>query len=249
HIHIDTYSYLYTLKMKSFTKKVAMVKQNAMEKMGKSESQADDASTKALKERLVLIRKLYKDVHSTGKNYCQESDKLAKEGLLFSEALIQFSTGCIDDETVGVVIKCVSSQVKSLEETRTTCNAESAHTMINNLGKLQDAELKRANDLKSKQDSIRLEYDTLLERLNDAKKKNDSSSPKVMTAERECQTCKENYDKVTSEFIEAMEQLNSEMNRQLVTELRQYARAQMDFHMRAAEMWNDTNNALSAFQA
>eukprot|EP01133_Synstelium_polycarpum_P014567 gene14567-17220_t len=235
--------------MKSFTKKLATVKQSAKEAMGKTESHADNDATKETKEKLRVIKTEYHEMFTTGKNHCQETERCVNEGIKFADALDHFGSGFMADTNVGEVLKRVGVQLKSVEQARQTCNVNSMTSLVTPVGKFQDTEIKKARDAKHKQDTIRLKYDTALEKLNETKKKNDSNSLKVKAVEQECADIKVEYDVINREFNEIMEHLSAEMNKQLVAELREYALQQLAFYKQAAALWAETDSILSTFQA
>ncbi|GAM20508.1 hypothetical protein SAMD00019534_036830 [Acytostelium subglobosum LB1] len=230
--------------MKSFTKKVAMVKQNAMEKMGKSESHADNDATKETKEKLRVIKTEYNAIYTTGKLHCQETEKSVQQGVQFGEALNNFGSAFMGDEQIADILKRMGLQIKAVEQARQTCNNNSMTSLVTPVGKFQDTEIKRAREAKHKQDAIRLRYDTHLEKLAEAKKKNDANSLKVKTIEQECNDIKEEYDVVNREFNEIMEHLNQEMNKQLVAELREFALQQLSFYKQASALWAEADEIL-----
>ncbi|EFA76501.1 hypothetical protein PPL_10269 [Heterostelium album PN500] len=231
--------------MKSFTKKLATVKQMGMEKMGKTESHADNDATKETKEKLRVIKTEYHEIYTTGKLYCQETEKSVQTGVQFADALTHFGGGFIGDAAVAEVLSRIGVQLKSVEQARQNCNNNSMTSLVTPVGKFQDTEIKKARDAKHKQDAIRLRYDTHLEKLADLKKKNDPNSLKVKTTEQECNDIKEEYDVVNREFAEIMEHLNAEMNKQLVAELREYALQQLSFYKQASALWAEADELLS----
>ncbi|KAK5580531.1 hypothetical protein RB653_000551 [Dictyostelium firmibasis] len=235
--------------MKNFTKKLAEVKQQTMEKMGKTESHADNDATKEQKEKLRAIKTEYAQIYTVGKIYAQETEKSTQQGSQFADALAQFGTGFVSNEQVSEALKNVGVQLKSVEQARQSCNVNSVQSLINPVGKFQDTEIKKARDSKHKQDQIRIRYDTALEKLQEAKKKNDANSLKVKGLENECNEIKVEYDTVTAEFTQTMDNLNQEMNKQLVEELREYTLQQLAFYKQAAALWEETSDLLSSFQA
>jgi len=230
-------------------KKMDVVKQNAMEKMGKSESHADNDATKETKEKLRVIKNEYKNMHTVGKIHAQEIEKCVGQGTQFADALSHFGSGFLTDTNVGEILKQVGVQMKAVEQARQTCNVNSVQSLITPIGKFQDHEIKKARDAKHKQDAVRLRYDTALEKLNEAKKKNDANSLKVKGIEQECADIKVEYDAVNAEFNEVMEQLNQEMNQQLVAQLREYTLQQLAFYKQASALWQETAELLHQIQA
>ncbi|EGG19550.1 hypothetical protein DFA_00128 [Cavenderia fasciculata] len=235
--------------MKSFTKKVALVKQMGMEKMGKTESHADNDATKETKDKLRVIKNEYKEIYTTGKFYCQETEKSTQEGTKFADALTKFGEGFLINSQVGEVLKNVGFQLKAVEQARQTCNVNSMTSLIAPVGKFNDTEIKKARDAKHKQDAVRLRYDAALEKLTETKKKNDANSLKVKQVETECEELKKEYDAVNKEFSDVMENLNIEMNKRLVAELREFALQQLAFYKQASALWAESNEILSSFQA
>eukprot|EP01132_Coremiostelium_polycephalum_P002717 gene2717-3372_t len=230
--------------MKNFSKKLAVVKQNAMEKMGNKESHADNDSTKELKEQLRVIKSEYGHIYTTGKSHAQDIEKSTQQGTQFADALIHFGSGFLSDNHVGDVLKKVGLQLKSIEQARQTCNVNSLTSLVTPVGKFQDTEIKKAREAKQKQNAIRLKYDAALDRLAEAKKKNDANSIKVKTVEQECEDIKVEYEKVNKEFTDIMEHLNQEMNKQLVAQLREYALQQLAFYKQASALWEETNQLI-----
>ncbi|EGC32281.1 hypothetical protein DICPUDRAFT_95312 [Dictyostelium purpureum] len=234
--------------MKNFMKKMDQVKQQTMEKMGNKESQADNDATKEQKDKLRVIKTEYKELYTVGKIYAQETEKSTQQGSQFADALAQFGSTFLSDEQVGVCLKNVGVQLKSVEQSRQNCNVNSVQCLVNPIGKFQDSEIKKARDTKHKQDQVRIRYDTALDRLNEAKKKNEANSLKVKGLENECEEIKVEYDAVTAEFNQVMEQLNIEMNKQLVAQLREYTLQQLAFYKQASALWAETAELLEDFR-
>jgi len=230
-----------TKKMKKFSS-FGMVKQAALEKIGKAESH-ESAEAAATKDELANIRTGYTNLATALKNYCNEGGALSvSQGEIFAEAL--FTLGGTQSAPLSDALKAVGQAQRDMDNHLMTVFSSTKEQMLAQVQSLVDTDIKKCRDLKAKAETARLKYDTSLSDLKSAQSSKKQDPNKLQKVEEAEQRAKGSYDQATSEWAEATKQLQERVRKELHQQLKDYAEWQSSYFEKGITLWQE---ALSHF--
>jgi len=220
--------------MKKFSS-FGMVKQAALEKMGKAESH-ESAEAAATKDELNNYKLGYTQLSNALKSYCNEGGALCvTQGEILAEALFSFAN------TQPIPF---SDALRVTGQAQREMDNHLLHVITNLKEKtylqvlaLLDTDIKRCRDLKAKAETARLKYDTSLSEVKNLQKKPEGT--KLQKAEETEEKNKVAYDHATNEWADATKHLGDRVTNELHQQLYEYAEWQRAYHENSLKVWDD----------
>jgi len=227
--------------MKKFTQSLNVAKQTTLEKLGKAEKKADTEEALKTKEDLSALRHNYTEMGAALKKYADIEQQAYAQGGVLAEALATFGASQ-EGSVLASILAETSRAQRGINEGFLTWLNLTREKWSGPVQTLIDTDLKRAKDLKDRQESARMKLDIAMSELESQQKK---AGPKLAQVESEHASAKERYDTSTRELTSFMEGLKEKIHQELAHQLRDYAEAQLQFFTQGVEVWKATLDALS----
>jgi len=232
--------------MKKVTQSFGLAKQAALEKMGKAETQVDTEEAIKAKNDLSTMRNNYGDMASALKKYSHEGGPLMySQGGVLSEMLMVFGVNQ-DGTLLGAVLQEIARAQRGTNDEQITLINLVKEKWTSPALALLDTDIKRAKELKDKQESARMRLDVANTEFKNQQKK---GGPKAVQAEAEYNATKEKYDYCTKELTQFMEGLVEKIHKELTAQLRLYAEAQFEYFTKGVGIWKTTLDSLKEAEA
>eukprot|EP01112_Ceratiomyxa_fruticulosa_P003336 TRINITY_DN136_c0_g1_i2.p1 TRINITY_DN136_c0_g1~~TRINITY_DN136_c0_g1_i2.p1 ORF type:complete len:382 (-),score=96.39 TRINITY_DN136_c0_g1_i2:157-1143(-) len=216
--------------------KMQVATQMAKEKMGKADQSVESEDVRSVKTNLKTIKKGYKQINHSGKAYVSESEKLAMTTNELGDALLSLGSGILTSTSLGSGLHTLGTQLKTMSSVTQNYNAATNTNLVGPIGKLLDVDIKRASDIKKRQEMARLRYDSAISSVK---------SHKGGKAEEELEIARQSYEQTTRELNEALTLILAEIGNTLMVELKSWANSQAQYYREMSELWTQVENQLA----
>ncbi|EGC31501.1 hypothetical protein DICPUDRAFT_156657 [Dictyostelium purpureum] len=224
-------------RMKRLSLTVSITSQMYLEKMGKaSSSNIDSEDIKKMKNSLSEIKKDCKLVMTKGK---QSVLTVEKQSNKFGETILGVGNGFLKGTNEGEALCALGEQIAEFDESIKEGTMGCMGSFIEPLNKFYDEDIKKARDLKKKQNLARIKFEHAELTYNDIKKKNDLYSNKTMGAKNEMEESKKIYTETTKDFYKKMVENEKNFKLELRKQIRDYVQMQVEFYREMLENWEE----------
>eukprot|EP01113_Clastostelium_recurvatum_P005374 TRINITY_DN12406_c0_g1_i1.p1 TRINITY_DN12406_c0_g1~~TRINITY_DN12406_c0_g1_i1.p1 ORF type:complete len:307 (-),score=97.73 TRINITY_DN12406_c0_g1_i1:19-939(-) len=232
-------------RMKKFTQSIAVAKQATLEKIGKAEAKADTDEAIRAKTNLASLRAGYGDSASALKKVLNEGGQLyyAQCGVL--ETALSTFAASQQGSTLGTFLSEISRGQRSSNDGLVGFLNLNKERLLSQMTAVVEGDLKKAKELKDRQESARMKLDAAMNEVKASQKKGGS---KLVQADAECQAAKDKYDLLTKELIDHMAALDEKIQRELIHQLTAYAEAQLEYFSQGVGIWKTTLDALNSVE-
>jgi len=218
--------------------KMQLATQMAKEKMGKADTTIETDDVRSVKANLKTIKRGYKQINHSGKLYMTESERIAMAGNELGDALLSLGSGILTQTSLGSGLHVLGNQLKTICSVTQTYNSATNTNLVGPIGKLLDVDIKRASDVKRRQENARLRYDSAISSVKSHK----GGSSK---AEEEMEIARQGYEQLTRELTEALNLILAEIGNTLMMELKSWANSQAQYYREMSELWSQVENQLA----
>ncbi|EFA79077.1 hypothetical protein PPL_07902 [Heterostelium album PN500] len=231
-------------RMRRLSLTVSVSTQKYLEKMGKQTT----TDTNDIKELKTLLKGLKKDLRGIKKLGRQITIDAQKEtsGKQFGEMLLEFGEGALKSTEEGLAMRELGEQIVNFEENRMEEYTNGLGGMIEPMLNYYSTDLKKAREVKRKQNLVRIRYEQSSQNLMETKKKNDIYSMKTLNARKNEEDCKTVYNSTTKEFIEVMKSNKTKFQADLRSMIKEFADMQTQYYREAMENWEDFYDSLDS---
>ncbi|KAN0015591.1 hypothetical protein ACTFIU_008330 [Dictyostelium citrinum] len=224
-------------RMKRLSLTVSISTQMYLEKMGKTSSAgADSDDIKKMKNTLSELKKDCKNFTKNGKNTMFALDKVNNG---FGESIQEFGNGMLKSTDEGEALRILGEQITEFDQSMKEGVIGCLGQFIEPLAEFYDEDLKKARELKRKQNLIRIRYEQSQSNLVDVKKKNDTFANKTLQAKSDEEECRKNYTSITEEFYKKMVENEKTFKLEIRKQIRDYVAMQVEFYREALENWEE----------
>ncbi|KAM9964817.1 hypothetical protein ACTFIW_004606 [Dictyostelium discoideum] len=224
-------------RMKRLSLTVSISTQMYLEKMGKTSSAGTDSDDiKKMKNTLSELKKDCKIFTKNGKNTMFALDKVNNG---FGESIQEFGNGMLKSTDEGEALRILGEQITEFDQSMKEGVIGCLGQFIEPLAEFYDEDLKKARELKRKQNLIRIRYEQSQSNLVDVKKKNDTFANKTLQAKSDEEECRKNYTSITDEFLKKMVENEKTFKLEIRKQIRDYVAMQVEFYREALENWEE----------
>ncbi|KYQ91260.1 hypothetical protein DLAC_08194 [Tieghemostelium lacteum] len=226
-------------RMKRLSLTVSVSTQKYLEKISKSDSTLDSEDIKKLKS---LLRDQKQDVNKFTKmarSTVFATDKF-NNGIIFGEGVFAFGEGdSLKDSPEGEAIRELGNQIQDIENSKKDSQLGSIQNLLEPIIGYYDQDIKKARELKRKQNVVRIRFEQAAKDLQEIRKKSDPYSSKTKQAKQEEETNRTIYNQVTKEFSETMVENDKKMKIELRKLIREYVQYQCEFYRECLDSWEE----------
>jgi len=221
-------------------KYLAIAKQAAKEKMGKAEKSVNSDETNDARDSFVVLKKGYTKVITDFKTLCTEGWSLMlAQSEIFAECMLKFSTSLQSSilNDMFPLIQKVGMAFKSVDSISTQCMESTKEDFLVPINNLLETEIKTTNELRTQQESARLQLENAIGQLKSLQKK--STEQKLKGVEEEVAATQMEYDRKTDAFRDAMDRLGISTRTDMVDALSKLVDANIQCLEESLAVWKD----------
>ncbi|KAF2071682.1 hypothetical protein CYY_006998 [Polysphondylium violaceum] len=226
-------------RMKRLSLTVSVSTQKYLEKMGKTSDTTVDSDD--IRRKKNLLKGFKKDCKGITK--VLRSNLFAHEknnnGIQLGESMVEFGEGALKNTSEGEALRELGNQLVDFENDKKDGNMGILTGFLEPIIEFYDGDIKKARELKRKQNVVRIRYEQSQNNLHEVRKKNDPYSSKTKQAKSDEEESKANYNQITREFLDKMNDNETNFKLQVRKQIREFVQMQIEFYRESLESWEE----------
>jgi len=226
-------------RMKRLSLTVSVSTQMYLEKMGKtSETTVDSDDIRRKKNLLKGFKKDCKGITKVLRSNLFAHEK-NNNGIQLGDAMVEFGEGALKNTAEGEALRELGHQLVDFENDKKDGNIGILTGFLEPIIEFYDGDIKKARELKRKQNLVRIRYEQSQNNLHEVRKKNDPYSSKTKQAKSDEEESKSNYNQVTRDFLDKMNDNETNFKLQVRKQIRDFVQMQIEFYRESLESWEE----------